>query len=254
MIFLGGISSRFEIPTYRRVVENAMHVYGPPIEPPIQMTGYRTTDQLMESPSSAELLVFPFMKFSCGGAIRKLTFVAGGLGSTDYTVSPSNLPEFTLWRHNQTDGRGFSQTLPVFSNDHSVISYRNGTIGIIEVDLTLNLNNRGIQFKGGNFLGLIDRGTAAQVSYCHSNGATALVQQDAISVLRQMGGYSMAKTCSCYIACDDCTQNQCQLLSDWMDQAVFPYIAVETGDNNSYYIISYHISYTVIMFSIYRSS
>ena len=235
-----GISNQFEIPTFREVVENAMHIYGPPVKLPPMIPTYagQTHSSIVPPPAtqeeirdlSSEFLAFPFMKFTCNGTIKKLMFVSDRLvnDSADMTISPSvNVPDFSLWQQNSTDPRNFSmvhRSAP-FSYDQYVISHKSDTVGLIEVNFTSSSN-----FKDGDFLGLKQRKTTAELLCCYNIPALIAQHDVAISlrILRQERGYDTTKVCSCCTGCDGCSQ--CQSPSSWHNRQITPFVAVETGE------------------------
>ena len=91
----------YEFSSYSDVLNNAMHVYGPPIPP---MEAFYTSDHTSENDYTSdqiplEVSLYPCMKFTCPGTIDKLMFVASVLPR----ASGAEWPLFALWKRCDDD-------------------------------------------------------------------------------------------------------------------------------------------------------
>ena len=76
-----------ELPTFSELVDNAVHLYGPPA------VGARST-----SFDGTPFQVYPCMKFTCPGRITKLMFVTNVTHGGSLN-QPMLWPELSLWRN-----------------------------------------------------------------------------------------------------------------------------------------------------------
>ena len=151
-------SQGFELSSYSEVVNNAMYLYGPPT-----MGG----DFLIDS---TQLQLFPCLKFTCFGKIRKLMFVAPI--ATDETMTV-RWPIFGLWRRCSYYWCSWEE-VQHFDQQPRLVYNTSSAIGVYEVDLAET------QFDNGYFIG-VRQPQDTQDDYIQEKGTL-------LNVLYQNGG------------------------------------------------------------------
>ena len=230
-------SQGFELSSYSEVVNNAMHLYGPPV--PSDLSS-RNMPLLISDASQVRL--FPCMNFNCSGRIRKLMFVSPVLNLDNSTSTVSvGWPVFGLWRKSDTwysessqcqtdcywvEVQNFSIT---YDQQPRLVYNTSNMVGIYELELTSSPS-----FQYGEILGVrLHSDSDMQQSVLYQNG----------------GGYC------------DATLSQV-LFEDWQlqhhpythtsevssQQPIVPYIAIETGEICHALIYTDGNIYTVLLY------
>ena len=196
-------SQRFDFPSPSELVNNAMHLYGPPVQ----------VDDL--SSDRTQLRLYPCMNFTCSGRIVKLMFIAPVETDNKVTV---RWPEFGLWRElcNRSYGEDcyWMEVQRLSASQQPCLVHMNGpqTVGVYEIEFISNNT-----FEHGNFLGIF------------RPMATSNRDSSAMNVLYQNGGGY----------CDALAYRRIQWYNWWLgrsmstiyisQQPIIPYIAIETG-------------------------
>ena len=189
------------LPTSSELVNNAMYLYGPPID---------VDDLSGDDIQLTQLRLYPCLNFTCSGRIVKLMFVAPVETSSTVTV---RWPEFGLWRkcnlsQHETCTWIKAQTLSTRQLQPSLVYMNESrTVGVYEIEFTSSST-----FESGHFLGVRHR--------------TSGFSDRALNVLHQHGGGY----------CDALTP---LLSSRWQEMifnlsirsrnSILPYVAIETG-------------------------
>ena len=125
-------SQGFELSSYSDVVNNAMHLYGSPT-----MGG----DFLIDD---TQLRLYPCLKFTCFGRIRKLVFAAPV--ATDEMVAV-RWPIFGFWRRCTSNWCSWEE-VQHFDQQPRLVYNTSNAIGVYELDLAET------QFNNGYFIGV----------------------------------------------------------------------------------------------------
>ena len=151
-------SGVFELSSHSEVVNNAMHLYGSPT-----MGG----DFLIDD---TQLRLYPCLKFTCFGRIRKLVFVAPI--ATDETVAV-RWPIFGLWRRCAAPWCSWEE-VQHFDQQPRLVYNTSNAIGVYELDLGQT------QINDGYFIG-VRQPQATEDDYTQENVRL-------LNVLYQNGG------------------------------------------------------------------
>ena len=193
---IGETSYAYEIPPFHEVINNAMYIYGTPIR----------TDLPNSLLPVDQLVLFPFMNFTCNGTIQKLIFLSKPrctMSAGPIETNPVSSLSFSLWHRHPTVTDQYTVKRSTFINFTD-----NSTQDIRHIEVTFNKPDA--LFEEGDVIGV------------HSSDLN-----DG-SLLYQVGGSSgLLQVCSW----DQSRQYGVNCLSpDWPDPRVRPYIAVQTGD------------------------
>ena len=200
-----------ELSAYFEVVNNAMHLYGPPVPsaniPPVIS-------------NASQVRLFPCMNFTCSGRIRKLMFVAPVLVDRRPPVRV-RWPTFGVWSK-----RDDSECQDCYWAERQIVSFTqpklvynaSNVVGIYELDLEPTSSS--LSFANGDILGMHHH-----VYPINDN----LPNVDLMSIFYQNGGGY----------CDSISSPVVDVWSDTVyihtsrvskQEAIVPYIAIETGE------------------------
>ena len=194
---ISGNTDRYQIPTFREVVNNATFVNGPPIPDPPQQLDL----------SSGRQLLLPFMNFTCDGTITRLTFFGwlNSESSESFNVTRlTSWPYFSLW-HQFYEHRGYEKVCEIGPEHSDLLMGSMRLNHLVEVTLTTN-----VMINEGNILGV-----RLQSGSPISNGID-------ITVLKDSRGYGKTLVCDAY---EQSTRVRCS--TEFQEKL---YISIETGE------------------------
>ena len=210
-------SQGFELSSFRKVVNTAMHLYGPPVP---------RGNILSLISDASHVRLFHCMKFTCqSGTITKLMFIAdsevvGGSETGNSMTSQLDLLIFSIWRKTCEWDDLFSHSQCPFWNEVQTVSlsqyprsYRpansSNAMRVYEIELR-------IPFQQGDILGMRHNGDVTQqrtLRYQNGGGYCDAVVYEYYTTLTQDSHLALY------------THSSMESSRD----SVVPYIAIETG-------------------------